>query len=430
MGRKAVRSALAGLAMAALSALSALSAGCSAAPGPGATVPSPGPQAEPRPGAAWTPPGAVTTSPGPVETSPGNRCHLHPGSTLPPTPPPLPSGGGMRLVHYNAYPYGDDYRAVTALPDGTVYAVGEREFPATGDPCGPRRTLTYAMRWDGRRWHGLPELDRVVEAHRIAASRDGTLWVFGLCNAIKANGGSDSCAARWDGTSWTVSVLNAGGAGAATTGRDEVWAATSDRIRHWDGERWLSQRSPFRVKALQATASGQVWIAGDEGGHVALARRSGRRWTSVPRPPIPRLYGDRQRETVVAALAVGDGGEVWVLGSMYRICGAEEMMCIRPVLMRWSGGRWLVRVVPERLSIGRDIVADGAGGLWVTVPHGVGRLTGGRWRTYEADRGPLGGRSVAALARRPGSASVWAVGRDHTESEEMPFTNGMIWRLD
>ncbi|MFF0305787.1 hypothetical protein ACFYSC_00085 [Streptosporangium sp. NPDC004379] len=423
MGRKAVRSALAGLAMAALSALSALSAGCSAAPGSGATVPSPGPQAGPSPGAAWTPSGAVATSP-------GNRCHLHPDSTLPPTSPPLPSGGGMRLVHYNAYPYGDDYRAVTALPDGTVYAVGEREFPATGDPCGPRRTLTYAMRWDGRRWHGLPELDRVVEVGRIAASRDGALRVFGRCSATTMSGGSDVCTARWDGTSWTVSVLDSGVTGVAATGRDEVWAATSGRIHHWDGDRRLSQRPPFRVGALQATASGQVWIAGDEGGHIAVARRSGRRWTPVPRPPIPRLYGERQRETVVVALAVGDGGEAWVLGSMYRICGEEETTCVRPVLMRWSGGRWLVRVVPERLSIGRDIVADGAGGLWTTVPHGLGRLTGGRWRTYEADRGPLGGRSVAALARRPGSASVWAVGRDHTESEEMPFTNGMIWRLD
>ncbi|MEU6743308.1 hypothetical protein [Streptosporangium sandarakinum] len=415
MGRKAVRSALTGLTMAGL-AMAALSAGCSTAPGAGVTASSPGPRAGP--------------SPGPVKTSPRRPCHLYPGSTLAPTPPPLPSGTGTRLVHYNAYPYDDDFRAVAALPDGTVYAVGQRGFPAPGDPCGPRRMLTYALRWDGLRWHELPELDRVVEADRVAASRDGALWVFGLCRAAVTGGHPDGCAARWDGTSWTVSVLEGPGVtGAAAAGRDEVWAVTSAGLHRWDGDRWLSQRPPFPVNALQATASGQVWIAGDEDGHIVLARRNGHRWDPVPRPPIPRLYGDRQRETRVLALAVGDRGEVWVLGSMYRICGEEEMMCTRPVLMRWSGGRWLVRVAPEGLSVGRDIVSDGAGGLWTTVPRGLGRLTGGRWRTYEVVRGPLGGRSVAALARRPGSASVWAVGQDHTESETMPFTNGMIWSV-
>lgn len=128
-------------------------------------------------------------------------------------------------------------------------------------------------------------------------------------------------------------------------------------------------------------------------------------------------------------LAVGEQGEVWVLGSMYWVCGEEETTCTRPVLMKWDGVRWLVRVMPERFSMGSTIVSDGEGGLWATVSRDLGRFTGGKWRTYPIARGPLGGRSVLALTRRPGAATVWAVGEDHTEAEETPFTNGMIWRF-
>ncbi|WP_327588135.1 hypothetical protein OHA25_14805 [Nonomuraea sp. NBC_00507] len=336
-------------------------------------------------------------------------------------------------MHYNTYPYRDRFLGVAALRDGTVYAVGDRQFPRQdNNPCGPISQLSYALRWDGERWQELPELDQVVEPQQVAASSDGGLWVFGHCPATVASSDPAGCAARWDGTSWTLSVLdNAQVSGAAVFGRDDVWATTYDALHHWNGERWRAQRPPFGVRAhaLAGTASGQVWIAGDKDGRVALARWSDRRWSLLPRPQIPRLYGAKQGETRVLDLAVGEQGEVWVLGSMHWVCGVETM-CTRPVLMRWGGGRWLLKVMPERFTVGGSIVFDGAGGLWITVSGGLGRFTGGKWKTYPITRGPFGGRSVAGLARRPGSASVWAVGEDHTEAEEMPFTNGMIWRLD
>ncbi|TMR21517.1 hypothetical protein ETD86_15205 [Nonomuraea turkmeniaca] len=359
------------------------------------------------------------------------RCHLDPSSTLPPTPPALPSGDGARLVHYNAYPYSDGFRGVVALPDGTVYAVGQREEPRDGNPCGPRRTWSYALRWDGTRWHELPELGEVVEPQQIAASDDGDLWVFGHCPATVASGDPDGCAARWDGTSWSPSVLdNPQVAGAAVLGRNDVWTATYDALYHWNGERWQDRRPPLHIRALNRAPSGQMWIAGDKDGQVTLARWSGHRWDLLPRPRIPRLYGSKQGETMVHDLAVGEQGEVWVLASMYWTCGEEETQCTRPVLMRWSGGQWLVKAMSKEFVIGQRIVSDGAGGLWMVVSRGLGRFTGGKWKTYPITRGPFGGRSVAALARRPGAATLWAVGEDQTEAEEMPFTNGMIWRLD
>ncbi|MGP3955822.1 hypothetical protein ACTWPT_07475 [Nonomuraea sp. 3N208] len=369
--------AVSGLAVLGLAA-ALLAAGCSPVTGSGAADPAPRPQAK--------------ASPGSGKTSPGRRCHLDPNSTLPPTPPPLPSGDGARLVHYNTYPYRDRFLGAAALRDGTVYAVGDRQFPRQDNPCGPIRQLSYALQWDGVRWQELPELDQVVEPQEVAASGDGGLWVFGHCPATVASSDPDGCAARWDGTSWMLSVLDSAQVkGAAVFGRDDVWAATYDALHHWNGERWQAQRSPFGVRALEGTASGQMWIAGAKDGRVTLARGSDRRWSLLPHPPIPRLYGAKQGETMVLDLAVGEQGEVWVLGSMYWVCGEEETMCTRPVLMRWGGGRWLVNVMPERFTVGGSIVSDGAGGIWTTVSRGLGRFTGGKWKTYPITKGPVGG---------------------------------------
>lgn len=368
------------------------------------------------------------------EPTPERRCSLFRDSTLAPTPPPLPSGGDVRLVHYNAYPYSDGFSSVVALRDGTAYAVGQRQFPTPNHPngpCGPRRWSSIVLRWDGTSWQELPAPERVVEPRHVTATSDGHVWVFGICKDPSANGGWRGCVTHWDGTAWTASEFQDEGtefAGVAAFARDDVWTGTYDTLEHWDGGRWQARRPPLHIGALEGTGSGTLWIAGEKDGHPALARWTGREWRSVPRPPIPRVYKD-QGETLVRDIAVGDQGEVWVLGSMYWICGEEEMTCIRPVLMKWDGVRWTVKVMPERFSIG-SIVSDGAGGLWATAPRNLAHFTGGEWENHPITRGPLGGRTVAQLARSPRASTIWAVGQDGTEDEKMPFSNGAIWKMD
>ncbi|HEX4811886.1 MAG TPA: hypothetical protein VFV66_03935 [Nonomuraea sp.] len=370
----------------------------------------------------------------PVKTSSARPCRLDPGATLPPTPPALPYGEGVRVVHYNTYPYRDGYQGVAAPAGGTVYAVGQREVPRTSGACGPYRRVTYALRWDGGHWRELPELDAVLDVRWVAGSDEGELWVFGSCRESAARAVPDGCMARWDGTSWTTSPLDGPRAeGVAVFGRDDIWTASLDAVHHWDGGRWQARPVPFQVHALHGTASGELWVAGVKGGQIALARWSGGSWTLMPRPPVPRLYPGLRQETYPITLAAGERGEVWVQGILGRTCGEEEAQCGRPVLARWSGGRWLVEVPPEKLfkeGVIRTIVSDGSGGVFAAVLEGVARFTGGKWTIHEAARGPLGGRTVTALAHAPGAAgTLWAVGQDDTEAEQTPFANGMIWRL-
>ncbi|NUT42923.1 MAG: hypothetical protein HOV86_23350, partial [Thermoactinospora sp.] len=63
------------------------------------------------------PPGAARTER--PEARPTQVCHRDPESTLPPTPPQLPTGDTARMVHYNTYPFSDTFTSVAALPDGT-----------------------------------------------------------------------------------------------------------------------------------------------------------------------------------------------------------------------------------------------------------------------------------------------------------------------
>ncbi|MEV4179485.1 hypothetical protein [Nonomuraea sp. NPDC049709] len=358
---------------------------------------------------------------------PTHVCQLDPESTLPPTPPQLPMGDTVRMVHYNTYPFSDTFTSVQALSDGTVYALGWRKYPKGPSACGPHKQAVVVLRWDGTAWRPLPEFDQVVWPQQLTATADGKVWVFGRCPRNTARG----CAAAWDGTAWTVTDFGHDWTfevGATVTGQ-RIWAGSYERIWEWDGTNSSTRKAPIPIHALAGGATDEVWIAGMTDGHPALARWNGQSWSRPPKPQIPRLYGDKQGKTEPYGLAVGDNGEVWMQARMYWICGEEESMCARPLLLKWAAGRWTVTVMPEKSRLGH-IVSDGTGGLWAIRNSKLARYFGGRWTSYKVPAGPYGGRSVMRLARAPGQATVWAVGEDHTESELMPFTNGIIWRLE
>ncbi|NUP65609.1 MAG: hypothetical protein HOW71_25945, partial [Nonomuraea sp.] len=308
----------------------------------------------------------------------------------------------------------------------TAYALGWREYPPGPSACGPLKRAVVVLRGDGTAWRPLPEFGQMTEPQQLTATTDGKVWVFGRC----ARDGSHGCAASWDGGAWTVTDFGDREPfyrGAAITG-PRVWAGGDEQIREWDGTRWTARKAPIGIKALAGSATDEVWVAGMKDGRPALARWNGRSWSRTPTPPIPRLYGDKQQQTEPYGLAVGDNGDVWVQAWMYWVCGEEETTCVRSLLLKWAAGRWTVTAMPEESRLGQ-IIADGAGGLWAGRDGELARYSGGRWTGYEVPAGPYGGRSVTGLARAPGRSTVWAVGRDETEAEEMPFTNGVIWRL-
>lgn len=84
--------------------------------------------------------------------------------------------------------------------------------------------------------------------------------------------------------------------------RRDAWVsvASTNRIHHYDGERWNEQASPVaRPRSFWASAKGDVWLVSDEG----AAHFDGRGWSRVQGPdgPLSEIEGT-------------DAGDVWVGG--------------------------------------------------------------------------------------------------------------------
>lgn len=278
---------------------------------------------------------------------------------------------------------------------------------------------------------------------------------------------------RWDGTRWTPATPPPGCSGTdlVAGGRSDLWIPCLAKggpapLQHGDGTRWNPQPAPgpsshHGAGAIFAASAHDVWAAATTG----LTHWNGHAWApaSWPAPPDPRAQ--------VVALAGSSGTDVWAVGTRYATedgASTDDDTAATPLAAHWDGHTWRETPIPGTPGPGAVLTAtasDGPSSAWAVgynrdahskyaplVEHWDGhtwsqlpspnvaeKLTsvvgdgrGGAWTTFESDEGhkdlllhwnghtwttappptPPGyhAPTIRALARVPGTTTLWAAG--------------------
>ena len=105
---------------------------------------------------------------------------------------------------------------------------------------------------------------------------------------------------------------------------------------------------------------------------------------------------------------------VWAVGTAEVSDGTGKTVS-RSMLAHWNGTKWTTVLGALGTSLDK-VASDGAGGIWVSAYGGAmrHRTAAGAWSGQTLTK-PAGTTVTAtALALRPGTRTVWAVGRTTT----------------
>ena len=281
--------------------------------------------------------------------------------------------------------------AVVALGSALVAgcASGPGDGSASGWPDGSSADLVPS---------GLTLVGGTHEGD-VVVDGSGMVWVDGpwqVARVDPATGG----ATIWDAADDPAftSVLRLAPAQPAG-----VWLDSGDRVRLFDGERFLVD---IAVPTQYADVpdgqgpEGEVLQVGDElwaSGEGGVARWADGSWSSV----------GMEQLTTAGPLALDSEGAVWA-GGVSTIDGEE-----RNVVVRFDGTAWTTPGIAGQAPSGGigDIAADPSGGVWVsstqdgpvTGQHGVYRFDGTAWSKagpggYAGDMAVTTGGQLWALA--------------------------------
>ena len=310
-------------------------------------------------------------------------------------PPRFPDVTSTLAVHYDGHHWGvvptpnvgggqNTLLGVTALPDGTAWAVGDYVLSGGGS------SRTLIEHWDGSHWSVVPSPSPGHQEnllYGVAATSDGSAWAVG---AREGPGGTfRTLIEHWNGSAWTtVPSPDPGSAGdflysvTASAGRvfasgQEFTGRAPDRqlILRLDGDGWavvpgpagrafgaLASASPFAI----AASPGGLWLAGSarsgRHGYVTFVEHgsgSGLRQLASPDPTPQDNY-------LWAIAPVGGGGSAWAVGNdVARNSGNDEAL----IEFGTRGGGW--RIVPSpspgQANGGNTIL----GGVLAFGPHDV-----------------------------------------------------------
>lgn len=138
----------------------------------------------------------------------------------------------------------------------------------------------------------------------------------------------------------------------------------------------------------------------------------------VALPPEPQ--GSRAEARDIVALS---SRNVWIAGNIHADFDPDDSPA--PLVLHWDGRRWrrAERGLPREATLTR-LAGGGSGGTWVTTGSGTARYSGGQWIKVPISRDPRGWEAgISGLARIPGTASFWGVGRASLQPDpEVPPT--------
>jgi len=270
--------------------------------------------------------------------------------------------------------------SVREITPSDVWAVG-----SVLNHAGIAQTLT--MHWDGTSWTIIPSPDVGSQSNQLnalAANATSDVWAFGSYFDTTANA-YQTLALHWDGAAWSVASspdvpgANNQSLGGGSFSSTDVWAvgdsqgssSPSSLAERWNGSVWRIVHTPnigySIMRSVVPIAHHDTWAFGYyyNGPNFAPLAEV---WngTAFSVSPTPTVSG---QNTVINAAAAIDATDVWAVGNTF--------LPDRTFTMNWNGSVWTVVASPNRGTTGDDL---------------------------------------NDVARIPGSADAWAVGRYFTRT--------------
>lgn len=254
------------------------------------------------------------------------------------------------LVH-GSIEQGGSYTAVAATAPDDVWVFG-----ADNDSGAP-----WLHRWDGQGWQEELVPDGLNAPPIADVGRDGQIW------AVASNPTDGASAIHHDGESWRASAIDneLEPTALAAVGEGRAWllsdSAGEPEAAYFDGHEWTPQPAPSVTRGLGAAEAGEVFAVGGQGSELVVERWDGFGWTpeEIPEVDIPggepgAAFNDVLVRSADDVLAVGHIS--WK--------DADERNHQRPVLARYDGTEWTVRVADDPGSYDA-VVDDGEGGVYL-----------------------------------------------------------------
>jgi hypothetical protein len=292
-----------------------------------------------------------------------------------------------------------------------------------GSPCSTQIAAIY--HWDGHSWRPRPVPPALVNspsAPVVSGSSASNVWIFAYgasnreyaAHVVKGRITMTELPAMVNIISAPVfSATNAWAFGVSTA----VEPPAGQYGAHFNGQRWKKVTLPLAPSGVSALTSRNIWVYGEALNPVAgrptaflMARWTGHGWRKVALPKLHLGTGYFMNPNGIVALSPHN---VWVTGTL----GKDQGIGDGVVLLHWNGKKW-TRVSP-RYSLSAfdtDIIADGAGGFWVTgyasrAQHYKGpyllHYLHGHWSRQLAPTKSGGGAQFGGLALIPGTTQLW-----------------------
>jgi len=256
-------------------------------------------------------------------------------------PPPPPSPPQWRFVASPSPAYGV-LTSVTAPAKNAAWAVGLAGKVTTKPFTG------YFLTWNGRSWrqHRVPVAG--FQPMVVASSSPSDVWMFGSTSPTSAD--KDE-ALRWNGHHWLrvpmpfVGYLDS----AVVLGPRDVWVYNY----HWNGRTWTKYAVPRGftwTETVGVRGRNNIWAIGMTGKrqHATAYRQVDGSWRQAS---LPRAAG------------FADFGVAESARNVY-ISIATHSDGLSNVVLHWNGRRWRTLPAPPIPGLIGPVGAATGGGLW------------------------------------------------------------------
>ena len=348
-----------------------------------------------------------------------------------------------------------DLTAVTAIPGGGAWAVGEK-CPVQPEGCTPGHD--EVLKQSGSAWSQVPAPSPGGQANLVAVSADSAsdAWAVG-----DDDGGEKNLYLHWTGGAWkqVPGPGNSTLTGVAAISPTDALAvgyetsktgATVTLGLHWNGQKWAKVATPNpggagddELYGVSATSATDAWAVGfsldpQSRTKTLVLHWNGSTWSQSS---APAAATDGTRLSAVSAVS---GTDVWAAG-VYNTAADFE----HPLILHWNGSSWSRQKLPSfenNNTYTLDAVAATTSDVWaVGLGPCVGpsidcpskvltmRLTGSGWKVVpgvsvsdQKDQNNLAGVAITG-------SNAWAVGDYFPAAESEPvfatlqYWNGSSW---